>query len=83
TLLNIIGGLLEPGTGRVTCSGEIADDCINPFTYVFQDFALLPWRTVGGNVSLVLEDARLSAAERRRRIDEVLALTGLGDFKDA
>ncbi len=83
TLLNIIGGLLEPTAGKVTCAGEIADDCINPFTYVFQDFALLPWRTVGGNISLVLEDARLSARDRARRIDEVLDLTGLADFKDA
>lgn len=83
TLLNIIGGLLKPTDGKVTYSGEIAPDCINPFTYVFQDFALLPWRSVGGNVSLVLEDSRLSARERAQRIDEVLTLTGLNEFKDA
>ncbi len=51
-------------------------------TYVFQDFALLPWRTVAGNVSLVLED-RLPHAECAVRIAEVLALTGLAEFADA
>src|SRR3984957_968446 len=53
TLLGIMGGLLAPLSGEVRCEGDIADDCLNPFTYVFQDFALLPWRTVAGNVSLV------------------------------
>jgi NitT/TauT family transport system ATP-binding protein len=43
---------------------------------VFQEFALLPWRTVAGNVALVLDD-RLSRAECLARISEVLWLTGL------
>ncbi len=82
TLLGIMGGLLAPRGGEVRCEGEIADDCLNAFTYVFQDFALLPWRTVAGNIALVLED-RLPRAERIARVAEVLALTGLADFADA
>jgi NitT/TauT family transport system ATP-binding protein len=49
---------------------------------VFQDFALLPWRTVAGNVALVLED-RLPRRDRDARVAEVLALTGLAEFADA
>jgi NitT/TauT family transport system ATP-binding protein len=49
---------------------------------VFQDFALLPWRSVAGNVALVLED-RLSRAACAARVQEVLALTGLADFARA
>lgn len=82
TLLGIIGGLLAPTAGSVTCEGEVASDCLNALTYVFQDFALLPWRTVAGNVALVLEE-RLPRAEREARVAEVLALTGLGDFASA
>ena len=79
TLLGIMGGMLAPTAGELRCEGSVAADCLNPFTYVFQDFALLPWRTVAGNVSLVLED-RLPRAERAARVAEVLALTGLADF---
>jgi NitT/TauT family transport system ATP-binding protein len=83
TLLNILGGLLLPTKGRVLMQGETRPDCLNPLTYVFQDFALLPWRTVAGNISLVLEDAMHDEAARRERIDDMLRLTGLADFADA
>ena len=55
TLLRILGGLLAPTTGEVIARGEPPAECLNPITYVFQDFALLPWRTVAGNVELPLE----------------------------
>lgn len=81
TLLGIVGGLIEPGAGRVTISGHVADDCLNVMTPVFQDFALLPWRSVAGNVELVLE--RLPRRLRAERVRDVLALTGLDAFTDA
>jgi NitT/TauT family transport system ATP-binding protein len=80
TLLGILGGLLAPSHGELRMDGAIAPDCLNPVTYVFQDFSLLPWRTVAGNVSLALEDTSLSTAGRQARIDEVLTATGLADF---
>src|SRR5215471_17400481 len=64
TLLGILGGLLQPTSGRVTLSGARPSDSLNPFTYVFQDFALLPWRSVAGNVALALEHHRLGVRER-------------------
>lgn len=42
TLLRILGGLIAPSCGRVTMLGEPASSCLNPVTFVFQDFALLP-----------------------------------------
>jgi NitT/TauT family transport system ATP-binding protein len=82
TLLNIAGGLLTPSSGTVRTEGEIADDCLNPLTYVFQDFALLPWRSVAANVALVLTK-RLSADAAAERVRDVLALTGLSEFAGA
>jgi NitT/TauT family transport system ATP-binding protein len=83
TLLGIIGGLIAPTSGRVTSTGTPPPGCLNPLTYVFQDFSLLPWRTVAGNVSLALEAHPLSRADRRDRIAEVLSVTGLSDFAHA
>jgi NitT/TauT family transport system ATP-binding protein len=83
TLLGIIGGLLEPSAGRVTFSGAAPADSLNPFTYVFQDFALLPWRSVADNIGLALEHRRLPAGERRERVAAALALTGLTEFAAA
>ena len=82
TLLNIAGGLLAPTAGTARTEGTIAEDCLNPLTYVFQDFSLLPWRRVADNIGLVLEN-RLSTTELTLRIAEVLALTGLTDFAGA
>jgi NitT/TauT family transport system ATP-binding protein len=82
TLLGIMGGMLAPGSGEVRCAGAVPADCLNPLTYVFQDFSLLPWRTVAGNVALVLQD-RIGRAACATRVDEVLALTGLSEFAAA
>ena len=82
TLLAILGGLLAPSRGRVAMEGTPPADSLNPLTYVFQDFALLPWRRVAGNVALVLE-GRLPRAERDARVAEALALVGLSAFAGA
>jgi len=83
TLLGIMGGILKPSAGQVWIRGAPPVDSLNPFTYVFQDFALLPWRTVADNVALPLEHHRLGEAERRAIVGDALRRTGLGDFADA
>jgi NitT/TauT family transport system ATP-binding protein len=83
TLLGIAGGMVAPDAGRVRLRGEAPAACLNPLTYVFQDFALLPWRDVAGNVALPLEHHGLGAAERARRVDDALARIGLSDFRGA
>ena len=83
TLLGILGGLLRPTRGTVSVRGSLPPDSLNPFTYIFQDFALLPWRTVAGNIRMPLEHHPLSRAECRARVADALARTGLTDFSRA
>jgi NitT/TauT family transport system ATP-binding protein len=83
TLLGIAGGLIAPGAGSVQLDGEKPPRCLNALTYVFQDFALLPWRDVAGNVALPLEHHGLGRAEIARRVDAALARIGLSEFRGA
>ena len=83
TLLRFIGGLERPQKGAVLQLGDPPDGCLNPLTYIFQDFALLPWRSVEGNISLVLEDHGIQGDEARDIINGVLARTKLSDFAKA
>lgn len=83
TLLRLIGGLEKPTTGQVIQVGEPPAESINPLTYIFQDFALLPWRTVEGNISLVLEDHGIRGSRANDIITDVLARTKLTDFRKA
>lgn len=83
TLLRLIGGLERPTSGQVIQLGSPPEGCINPLTYVFQDFALLPWFSVEKNISIVLEDHDISKAHRAEIITDVLARTKLTDFRKA
>jgi NitT/TauT family transport system ATP-binding protein len=83
TLLSILGGLLRPASGVAEWRGAPTSDSLNPLTFVFQDFALLPWCTVEGNIAFPLSHTALSPAERRALVDDALRRTGLSDFRGA
>ncbi len=83
TLLSIVGGILKASHGSVFLEGLPPRDCLNPLTFIFQDFALLPWRSVEKNVALPLEHHKLAPTERKARVADALRRTGLSDFAAA
>ena len=83
TLLRLLGGLEKPSKGQILQLGEAPSGSLNPLTYVFQDFALLPWRTVEGNIRLVLEDHGLSGRQMDEIVTDVLDRTRLSEFRKA
>ena len=59
TLFSILGGLLQPSAGAAELRGAPPAESLNPLTFVFQDFALLPWCTVEQNVEFPLQHTGL------------------------
>src|SRR3954470_10349304 len=80
TLLQILGGLLRPSSGQAELRGAPPQDSLNPLTFVFQDFALLPWCTVEQNVEFPLLHTALGISERLAVVGDALRRTGLTDF---
>lgn len=83
TVLRALAGLLKPDAGQVLADGEPVTTTSRDRGMVFQDSALLPWRTVRSNIELALQLRGGPRAGRRERaerwIDEV-GLTGFADF---
>jgi NitT/TauT family transport system ATP-binding protein len=77
TLLRIVAGLVQPSTGR----------CVRPegieTAFVFQEAALLPWRTVERNAQLLMELEGYPPDEYRPRAEAALRLVGLSKFLKA
>lgn len=81
TLLRVMAGLLDPATGsHLRFDGAAIAGPPDGVSLVFQDYtsALLPWRTVAGNVELPLEGL-VPKPERRTRVAETLEMVGLAD----
>jgi ABC-type nitrate/sulfonate/bicarbonate transport system ATPase subunit len=81
SLVRVIAGLLEPTEGKVVIrradGGEAADAAK---AVIFQDYGLLPWKTVSANVELPLKIGGMRATQRRARTEPIIEELGLSDF---
>jgi NitT/TauT family transport system ATP-binding protein len=83
TLLNVMGGFVEPTTGTVHIGDKPAQSKSLARGVVFQEYALFPWRTAVRNVEFGMEVIKVDKAERRARAMGFLGLVGLEKFADA
>jgi NitT/TauT family transport system ATP-binding protein len=82
TLINAIAGLITPTTGQILIHGQPVSEPGPDRAMVFQDYALLPWRTVQGNVRFGVEmqkdrRGKVGDADLQKAID----LVGLHGFE--
>ena len=82
TILNAIAGLLKPAKGSVSIDGSVVSGVQNNIGYLFQQDALLPWKTAIENVELGPMFQGVGAGERRERALKWLAKVGLKGFED-
>ncbi|MFE7773408.1 ABC transporter ATP-binding protein [Streptomyces sp. NPDC057445] len=82
TLLDLLAGLTAPSSGRILLDGEPVTGPGTDRGIVFQQYALLPWRTAQGNVEFGLEATGVPRRERAERARAHLELVGLSGFED-
>jgi NitT/TauT family transport system ATP-binding protein len=78
TLLSLIAGLSRPSGGTIKINGEPVTGVRPDVGFIFQQDALLPWRTAAENVQLALKFRGVAKAERRRQAAEWMDRFGLG-----
>ncbi|NIA69056.1 ABC transporter ATP-binding protein [Pelagibius litoralis] len=81
TLLNILGGFLDPTEGRVFIDGRDVTrmpPAKRPTTTVFQDYALFPHMSIAANVAFGLKMRRVAKDQQRIRTERALDMVGLG-----
>jgi len=81
TLLRVLAGLTSAFTGDVNVLIEKSKDK-RPFSMVFQEARLLPWRKVLHNIMLGLEGLPLDKAHKEKRASDALQLVDLTDCAD-
>ena len=91
SLLNLIGGLDNPTSGRVFLAGhligdmsgnELSDFRRDHIGFVFQSYNLIPVLDVVENIEYVMLLQGVSSTDRRRRVEEMLAEVGLEGMAD-
>ncbi|CAN7664226.1 ABC transporter ATP-binding protein [Rhizobium sp. LjRoot98] len=81
-LLDIIGGLTQATRGAVEIDGKVITKPDPKTGYVFQQYALFPWRTALANIEYALEVRGVTKRERTDKARYFLSLFGLSGFED-
>ncbi len=83
TFINVIAGLVKPWGGTVTFNGEPIDGPAEDRSMVFQDYAIMPWRTVEQNIQLPFElrPHGSSKSEVADRVQTIIGDVGLTGFE--
>ncbi len=80
-LLNLIAGLEKPLTGDIFLAGQKITGADSRISMVFQNLALLPWKTVMGNVEIGPLLAGIDKKTRREKAQKFIDLVRLSGFE--
>jgi NitT/TauT family transport system ATP-binding protein len=82
TLLNAVAGFSLPTSGSILVDGKPVQEPGPDRGVVFQEYALFPWMTVEKNIAFGLEIKKQSKAEIKNKVDALLEMLNLQDFRD-
>ena len=81
TLLNAMAGFSPVTEGSIKIDGAEVKQPSTKYVTIFQNYGLLPWRSVQKNVELGLEQKKISKQERKDIAKKYIELVGLSDFR--
>jgi nitrate/nitrite transport system ATP-binding protein len=84
TLVSLIAGLLAPDSGQVLFRGKSVVDAAPERAVVFQNYSLLPWLSVAGNIDLAVDAVHRDwpLARRREQVGRYVEMVGLAHAAD-
>jgi nitrate/nitrite transport system ATP-binding protein len=84
TLMSTIAGLIKPDSGQVTVDGKVVKGPGPDRGMVFQNYSLLPWLTVYGNVRLAVDEVHPTWSEQKRheQVTRHVAMVNLAHASD-
>ena len=83
TFLNLLTRIYMPSKGDLLIDGESADPKKHNLAFVFQEPSSIPWKTVEENLRFGLELKKLPKKEIDERVENIIKLMGLQNFRDA
>ncbi|MCQ5203136.1 ATP-binding cassette domain-containing protein [Mordavella massiliensis] len=81
TFLNSLTKLYDITSGQILLDGETVNLSKHNIAYIFQETSTMPWLTVEKNVSFGLDIKHVPEAEKKKRVEEVLEIVGLIDYR--
>lgn len=79
TMINLLSGLQSPDNGTIMMDGEMVKNASPDRGVVFQNYSLLPWLTVAGNIELAVKQVfpRMSSEERIAHVEKYVDMVSL------
>ncbi|MEQ9560561.1 MAG: nitrate ABC transporter ATP-binding protein [Rhodospirillales bacterium] len=79
TLISAMAGLIKPDAGRIVMKGKDIDGPAPERGVVFQNYSLMPWLSVAGNIGLAVDVLfkNEAKAQRRARVEKYVDMVGL------
>lgn len=82
TFLNSLTKLYDITAGEILVNGEPVDLKKHNIAYIFQEYSTFPWLKVEENIRYGLKIKDMPEAEIKKRVDEVVAMVGLQDYRN-